>query len=67
MENWRCQFGTSNKDKMGVRYKAMALPNKASPRFNSQSDNIIRSSDLKPDDGYGAVFIIADIDRISIG
>ena len=29
--------------------------------------HFIWSSNLKPDDGYGAVFIIADIDRLSIG
>ena len=25
MEDWRCQFGTSNGDKMGLRYKPMAF------------------------------------------
>ncbi len=25
MENWRCQFGTSNSDKMGLRYSPMAF------------------------------------------
>ena len=25
LENWRCQFGTSNGDKMGLRYKPMAF------------------------------------------
>ena len=25
MEDWRCQFGTSNRDKMGLRYKPMAF------------------------------------------
>jgi hypothetical protein len=25
MEDWRCQFGTSNKDKMGLRYKPMVF------------------------------------------
>ena len=24
-EDWRCQFGTSNRDKMGLRYKPMAF------------------------------------------
>jgi len=24
-ENWRCQFGTSNADKMGLRYRPMAF------------------------------------------
>ena len=24
-ENWRCQFGTSNGDKMGLRYNPMAF------------------------------------------
>ena len=25
LENWRCQFGTSNSDKMGLRYHPMAF------------------------------------------
>ena len=25
LEHWRCQFGTSNSDKMGLRYKPMAF------------------------------------------
>ena len=25
LENWRCQFGTSKSDKMGLRYKPMAF------------------------------------------
>ncbi len=25
LDNWRCQFGTSNRDKMGLRHKPMAF------------------------------------------
>jgi hypothetical protein len=25
LDNWRCRFGTSNSDKMGLRYKPMAF------------------------------------------
>jgi len=25
LDHWRCQFGTSNSDKMGLRYKPMAF------------------------------------------
>jgi hypothetical protein len=25
LDNWRCQFGTSNRDKMGLRHKPMVF------------------------------------------
>lgn len=26
LENWRCRFGTSNSEKMGLKYRPMAIP-----------------------------------------
>lgn len=35
-KNWRCQFGTSNCDRMGLRYKPFAFTEEGVAQFSDQ-------------------------------
>ena len=37
LNHWRCQFGTSNREKMGLRYKPMAFTEQGVAMLSEQS------------------------------
>ncbi|MFC1751402.1 ORF6N domain-containing protein [Pseudomonadota bacterium] len=58
MEDWRCQFGTSNGDKMGLRYKPMAFTEQGVAMLSTHEDlkRKIESMEKKYDQQFQLVF-----------